>query len=128
MKIPRFRLRTMMVAVSVLALGMGLATELRRRVEYRQFMASVHDEAFRASEVWFPEGDGLYALVAETTDPQTTADDELVRPGQDLLRTPVPVTDIRLDTCDFHRRMAAKWLYAARYPWRPVAPDPPPPN
>jgi hypothetical protein len=42
-------------------------------------------------------------------------------PGRDVELRSTPETE-------YHAKMARKWLEAAKRPWRPVEPDPPPPQ
>ena len=40
----------------------------------------------------------------------------------------LPITSHRIEAAAYHQRMKAKYERAARYPWLPVAPDPPEPR
>lgn len=116
MRMPRFTIRTLMVMVAMAAVLTGVGIDYRRRVRYRQSMLLSHDEAGLG---WYCE---LYTdLDLRDFVPDET--DEIVRPGPGL---DVVVSADRLS--EYHRRMKEKWTHAVRYPWLPVAPDPPPPE
>ena len=99
MLVPRFRIRTLMIAVAVA--GALMAAELTRRrwaelaVEYRKAAA-------------------FHSSLAE-----------VYRSGAHLdSRVEDPAETSRLVSRQL--RLAEKYRRAARYPWLPVVPDPPP--
>ncbi len=112
MKLPRvrFTVRRMMVAVAILAIGfaalaLGIRSEdYREKAEYaaiwETYNAELADNMERHREAWAHIGD-------------------------------VPV-EIRIAKCgrlrDYYRDYKQKYRRLARYPWLPVAPDPPEPE
>lgn len=116
MRMPRFRIRTLMIMVAVAAVLTGVGIDFRRRVGYRQSMLRRHHEA---SLPWYCE---LYADAGGLSDPS----DEIVSPGPGLdIVLKAEAIDRR---SEYHVRMKEKWTHAVRSPWLPVAPDPPPPE
>jgi hypothetical protein len=100
LRLPRFTVRRLMVAVAIVALACGVAAELLRRHWQFAKIARDHSEIFlaRAASEGFP---------------------------------PVPLTKIwypRTAKTAWHAEMSIKYQKAARYPWFPVAPDPPEPK
>ena len=88
MRLPRFRLRTLVVAVAGLAVAVAMASLSIRSAAYSQLAEYHRVEAFRSSY-----------------------------PG--ALNGPARLAR--------HLELHSKYERAARYPWLPVAPDPPPP-
>jgi hypothetical protein len=102
MRSPRFRLRTLMAAVAVAGVGLGLWTGLHRRARRFQGLAEYHRMRSTAGvSPLNPRGPTVVNFLWEET-PRARA--------------------------SWHSAMADKYTYAARSPWLPVAPDPPPPE
>jgi hypothetical protein len=99
MRLPRFTIRRLMVIVAVAALLSYAATLIRLSAVYRQ----------RARE-------HTVALLGST--PMLMGPKNWPRHSP---RAPPP------HEC-WSRQMGEKYLHAARYPWLPVAPDPPEPK
>jgi hypothetical protein len=110
MRLPRMTTRRWMIYVVVVALSVAGEQMRRRAVQYRR-------QAERHAKI-------------ELACRQAAARLPLMKPSdfrfycgtmvRDLLRTP------RLAA--YHADLRCKYEYAARYPWLPVEPDPPPPE
>jgi hypothetical protein len=100
---PRFTVRRLMVVVALAALLLGVIAGVENR--RRSFLSLV--DAHRAGMIAWEEGD-----------PSETS-----RERFDLSGRKVSLKDHR-----WHLQMAEKYERAARYPWLPVAPDPPAPE
>jgi len=98
MRLPRFRHRTLMVAMAVVGLALGMSARRAR------FQAIAADHKSRTAMIG--AGD---LLVMEWFD----ARGRRVKSRQ---------------LSQWHAALARKYERAAHYPWLPVAPDPPPPN
>jgi hypothetical protein len=107
MRLPRFRLRVLMIAVAVAGVAIAGVVGLRRRGESLRRMAQGHDLAARraADALWAPPG-------WETN------------PGEGGQRSAIP----DWERLAYHNRLKEKYERAARYPWLPVGPDPPEPE
>ncbi len=100
LNLPRFTIRRLMVAVAVVALALGFEVTRRRRGAFRE-LARINENS-----AWV-----LRSELSESDEPG---------PHGDLARMR------RLaDHCDAMRQ---KYARAARYPWLPVAADPPAPE
>src|SRR5579862_1676552 len=100
---PRFTVRRLMVAVAIVGISLGLEGIRRRKAEY-----SKRWEYHRGNNVQgrMDLTDGLFRMH---------------RGG------PIPFRELaRESQIQYHGKMARKYERAARYPWLPVAPDPPP--
>ena len=123
MRLPRVRLRTLMFAVAVAALGLAISFEVSRLRELRRRyqIYARHHALRRASEQqeWTSRLAALRKLkgvriphLVETQEEYSRWLDE--RAGYHEAR-------IR-----YHERLRLRYERAARYPWLPVPPDPPP--
>lgn len=101
MCLPRFRVRTLMVLVAVAASVFTAIALYQRRAQFLQ----------RSWEYEYGEGDYLYNANAYE------------RLGQ----SPQLVRHLR-KRANYYGGLATKYRYSARYPWLPVAPDPPAPK
>jgi hypothetical protein len=103
MRLAKMTTRRWIVAVAVVALVLGIVAFVRRRAQFRA-LADYHAETarrIRSAHVWVTRPGGAFV--------HTTA------------LAPRPVID-------YHATLAVKYEHAARYPWLPVEPDPPPPE
>lgn len=100
MPLPRFRLRTLIIAVAVVAVLLGGFALYRRSVGFAA-LAEAHDVMARNS---WTRG-------------------SFMGPGGAIghVEYPTPLTD-------HHTRLRDKYRRAASRPWLPVPPDPPPPK
>ena len=111
MYLPRFRLRSLMVAVAVAGVVIGGESMRRRRVDYlrqAQYHAHLQQRLVVFSPGWIPE---------------TEAEDERYR--QAISRFFAKMASRPWTV--YHARMKGKYLRAADRPWLPVVPDPPEP-
>jgi hypothetical protein len=92
----------MMVVVAVVALLLGVVAILRRRTHFQR-LADYHAEAARQLR---------------------SSHGSAIHPGGAYVH--IPLTPPSL--ADYHENLAAKYERAARYPWLPIAPDPPEPE
>jgi hypothetical protein len=108
MRLPRYRLRTLPIAVAVAALGMGTIVGLARRRESYLRRAAQHRKLSNDAR--------LYAIFIDRrlhwgpSEPERAEMAAYERRG------------------DYHAALQAKYERAARYPWLPVDPDRPEPN
>lgn len=108
---PRLRIRTMMVTVAVIAVPLGICVERRSR-----FLARARYHSAQAAR---PEGMLIITMHTESYHVYDSRgrfvplvpDDEILR-----LRT----------LSEWHWKLAAKYEDAACYPWLPIEADPPP--
>jgi hypothetical protein len=110
MRLPRFRLRTLMVAVAVLALLLMGGIMVWRSANYRR-LAAFHEEMERRQERAVR---GIESLAQAATDPKDAA-----AARRDAAH------EARIGR--YHAGLKAKYLRAAARPWESVAPDPPRP-
>ena len=99
MRPPRFRTRTLMVAVAVVAVLLGAGVKLRRRREHFAAMADTHEAMTHA-------GGSVFGGPEERERAWAWFDKRY----------------------EFDKAMAEKYRRAARYPFLPVPPDPPEPK
>ncbi|MBV9510926.1 MAG: hypothetical protein JO303_11665 [Caulobacteraceae bacterium] len=111
MRLPRYRVRTLMIAVAIAGAVGGAWTALGRRRERFERLGWYHRGQVVSILFGAPGADGRY--VYEPTDHGQSG--ELITARQK-----------RLDR--WHEAMAQKYWQAARYPWLPVARDPPRPE
>ena len=106
----RLRVRTLLLAVGVVALILGGVILVRRSADYRR-LAAFHEQMERrkAQAVL-----GIENLARAATDPEN-----IVRIRADA------AYEARIGR--HHAAMKAKYLRAASRPWESVPPDPPPP-
>lgn len=102
MHLPRFRLRTLRIAVTVAALALAVYADIERRRAYFQAVVRHHWEMVAANSI------------IHKTGYQTSYE-----PGPSLRNC---------QRAAYHRGLVNKYRQAARRPWLPVAPDPPPPK
>lgn len=88
MRLPKFRVRTLLIIVAIVGLICGGGETLRRR--RANFRQEAHDLRWAEYVEWHGER--------------------------------------RPNVAEYYNRLARKYEYAARYPWLPVAPDPPEPR
>lgn len=100
MRPPRFRVRTIMIAVAVLAVLMGgvhWAMKMRRlSLRYRELAEYHHRQSIN------------------------------LRPVRILSFSPTVTVPLPSAYCDRQAALARKFFHAASYPWLPVEPDSPP--
>ncbi len=106
MRPPRFRLRTMMILVAVLALSLSAAVLWLRREQYRR-LAEVYSLTEKVLRVDSHMARGTAAF------PLLDLSDSMDRNARQA---------------DYYARLRRKYERAATRPWLPVAPDPPPPE
>jgi hypothetical protein len=109
MRLPRYRLRTLFIAVAVAALGMGTIVGLARRRESYLRHAAHHRELSNDARLYAMYIDRRY-LHWGPSEPERAEMAAYERRG------------------DYHAALQAKYEHAARYPWLPVEPDRPEPN
>jgi hypothetical protein len=135
MKMPRFRLRTLMVAVAVVAVVMGLVV---RRVYCRR-LAAYHE-----LKEWAYRQRGEAAIQLSAIPPHfTQARSRYVQQharAVRLLQEPRPdeaelsadeyrhEADLCIRWLNYHAEMKARYRLRAENPFALVAPDPPPPE
>ena len=103
MRMPRFRIRTLMVAVAVIALLIGVPFDLARR--RRAFLRLAIEHQAREVAVTY---------------------DGYARVWFDSRGRPLDPRAAKLDL--WNSQLADKYFRAARYPWLSVEPDPPEPK
>jgi hypothetical protein len=158
MHLPRFRLQTMMVAVAVVALVLGgiLWTDrLRRQSAYYDFVAKAYEleaknhgsfikfyrelaEERRRPEIHFGQGyqhapfltnDYGGRLTVPRQDEWWPYDTRPYDPDPERDQVNLRALAVReQNRSGYFARLGAKYRRAARYPWLPVKPDPPPPE
>jgi hypothetical protein len=101
MRPPRFRLRTLLIAVAVAGMVLGGATYVPRLARRSRFCA-MKATAYAVDEQIFG------AAARSATDPATAAKYRR--------------------KADLYARLRRKWVLASRIPFLPVAPDPLPPE
>ena len=108
MRLPRFRIRTLMIAVAVVGLLAGLVVALTRR------SAGLRQQAASFAQVSNQEA--LQGMYIERRYHWGPAEPEK------------PIIAAHFRRSDYYAALRAKYERAARRPWLPVAPDPPPPQ
>src|SRR5205085_237360 len=111
MHLPRFRIRTLMVAVTGAGIILGCLQMQRRRASYL-------DRAHRFAD----ESRGMSNMLATPDCTVWYGTPEEIERYQREARA----YEIRL--AEYFDELSKKYEYAARYPWLPVAPDPPEPQ
>ena len=109
MRLPRYRLRTLLIAVSVAALGMGTIEGLAQRRESYLRQAAHHRELSNDARLYAMSIDRRY-LHWGPSEPE---------------RREMAAYERR---SDHYAALQAKYERAARYPWLPIEPDRPEPN
>ena len=112
---PRFRIRTLMIAVAVVGIPLGWLTSRRSSFQRRsiEHFAALN-EADRRKWMRYEalDADGPYTRMGYF-EPASDSDPQVVRFDRLFF---------------YHAELANKYQDAARYPWLPVAPDPPEPK
>jgi hypothetical protein len=118
---PRFRLRSLLIAVAVVAVAMGSALWAMRMVRLsRQYnrKAAHHAAECQPCLMLWSESE---RLIYEAECDRLTG---VRNPNSAAQQLPglIPRLD---EKAGYHARLLQKYGRAARYPWPPVAPDPP---
>ena len=147
MRLPRVRLtvRWLMVAIAITALALGGIMMGRKRGEYLQrarVFGMIEEEARALVEELHSEKESAEILARferQAIEEHRTEPDPFLRP-------PIPLADLHPEKyeaqakeairetvsaqrmIEYASAMRRKYERAARYPWLPVAPDPPPPD
>lgn len=111
MRMPRFRLRTMMAVLAVVAIPFGVCAE--RRARFLSIADRHFDEISDVVFAGYQGADGEWIYEA-TSDRQNEGDPPLSSREQSI--------------ATWYRHLAWKYQDAAAQPWLPVAPDPPEPK
>jgi hypothetical protein len=111
MRLPRMTTRRWVAAIMVSGLLMGWGVRLWRRESYFVARARHHADMAQAYGFWGPIVMGFLKM---TEGSQERADLEHMRA---ILPSHIA----------YHEALARKYRRAARHPWLPVEPDPPPP-
>src|SRR5262245_51888395 len=112
LRLPRFRVRTLLAAGAVVAILAGVGLGMVRRT--RRFFTRLAQLHYRY------EVEHLGTLMGFGAPPPPGSPLLDTGPGRFLHRASV--------LKDHHGRLRQKYERAARTPWLPVAPDPPPPE
>jgi hypothetical protein len=112
MRPPRLRLRTLLIAVAVAGMVLGEGLMIQRRARLRATSARHAAQ----EQMWTT----LAAAAGQRPSRRVDWSYRGVRRQTDQGRCRA--------AADYHARLARKYDRAARYPWLPVAPDPPPPQ
>jgi hypothetical protein len=129
--IPRLTIRRLMVAVAVVAVAFGYRNAVRRRETF-EFMAMFHRQEMEACRGYL---DGVTVL--STGGDGKTTYRRMVPTGPDPFIAEVRSRGFGVELFEraslnrreaYHAALTAKYERAARYPWLPVAPDPPEPE
>jgi hypothetical protein len=106
MRLPRFRLRTLMIAVAVVGILFGSGLELHRRSVRFQALAERHGSEAHVMHIRGSNG----------------------RAGGEL--RVLSINDVPIDRklADWHLELRDRYRLAAGRPWLPVPPDPPEPK
>jgi hypothetical protein len=105
MRVPKFRIRTLMIAVAVLGIAFGGLSGLQRMDQRRQRLRALARNHLQRSIV------SRLTLEGSVAHRAAKADTERYR-----LRA------------EYHHILNLKYEYAARHPWLPVSSDPPEPR
>jgi hypothetical protein len=114
MRRPRMTTRRGMVAVAVIGLMIGGGVRLKQRRDYFLSLAQSHQKEVASS---MARGKALKSRFDPTSG---MSNEEIMHLYLD--------SDRMIDRADHHAAMVRKYERAARYPWLPVEPDPPPPE
>lgn len=146
MRLPRFRIWVLMTAVAVVAFavwgGLETAKLYRLSVRYQQMaeFCALHVEEDRSAiqrSGATARIDGMQGQYAEryiATYGDTLGKYAFKQAQEDIARAAEAATTARNDIAEYEREanyyktLEAKYKCAASYPWRPLAPDPPPPT
>jgi hypothetical protein len=105
MRVPKFRIRTLMIAVAVLGIAFGGLAGLQRMDQRRQKFRAMAQNHLQRSVINRLTLEGSVAHRAAKADTET----------------------YRM-RAEYHRALNLKYDYAARNPWLPVSSDPPEPR
>ena len=105
MRVPKFRIRTLMIAVAVLGIAFGGLAGLQRMDQRRQRLRALAQNHLQRGIVNRLTLEGLVAHGAAKAD----------------------IERYRMRT-EYHHALNLKYEYAARHPWLPVSSDPPEPR
>ena len=115
MRLPRMTMRRWMIAVALIATGLGACEVARRRQRYRQLAAMLaRRELGEVADLSAKAFTGPGCVIDLVVDPETA-------------ELPAALEGSRQRAL-YYRRMSRKYKLAARYPWLPVEPDPPEPR
>ncbi len=107
-RLPRVRLRTLLIAVAVAALPLATWARIEaRRVQFRSIAAQHRKKIIGL--VCYRGGWNIFPVA-------------IIKGEYRILRE----SEVKLDT--WHLRLSEKYARAAESPWMPVAPDPDPPG
>lgn len=115
MRMPRFRIRTMMVGVAVAAAITSCALFATRCYAMHSF--------FHSRAAFHHQQSTYYEKMAATFGPRTSRSDRFV-----VCQTLPFESHDWAGRAAHHARLNRKYNYAARYPWLQAAPDPPEPK
>jgi hypothetical protein len=118
MRLPRITTRRWMIAVAVVAAGLGAWDLTRRRQRYVERASTMAEKEY---------GSEITILVTSGADVNPCH--ILIPDGFNPLAAPLPADLVSLrDRFLYFQRMRTKYEYAARHPWLLVEPDPPEPE
>lgn len=132
MRLPRFRIRTTMIVVAVVALFVWVGIEVPRRERLSQY--------YRAKATAVSKSEGMYRSLSRALDWSKRIEDatsrhaarngKLTESGaEDIQAAAVARTeDFLAPKIEYFARLKQKYEHAARYPWLSVEPDPPEPK
>jgi hypothetical protein len=100
MRLPRFRLRALMIAVAVAAVVLAVYAGIERRRSYLRAVARHHLEMVAANSIVHRDGDQMS-----------------YEPGPSLRKCQL---------ARYHFDLWRKYTRVARHPWLSIEPDPPP--
>jgi hypothetical protein len=126
-RLPRFRLRTLMIAVAAVAV-IGAGT-IYGRARIRQVQAAQHTaRAMRWRNAEAIASEGLTRVDQYALNARDAGD--VVEFADWSARAKLWLADIvrYRKLAEHYQRLGEKYDRAARYPWLPVPPDPPPPE
>jgi hypothetical protein len=111
MSTPRFRLRTLLIAVAVVGVVLGAGMMRRRR-------SILHEKAAH------------HRAIGRRQAAKVRGIEELARAATTAREAAETRADARVEARigEYHAALARKYQRAAARPWLPVAPDPPPPD
>lgn len=131
MLLPRFRIRTLMIAVAVVGLvawggievrRLGrLSSDYRRRASSAALVRSALLKIHTAAEKLAP-------VVQETLESTKRYDPDEVPAIEQRLAGIISDRDKSAVEIDYWSNLQTKYEHAARYPWLPLEPDPPAPK
>jgi hypothetical protein len=119
MRFPRMTTRFWMIAVALIALVIVLLVGggvqlIRHRRDYFLTLAQSHQAEAASSRT------RMEALKSRLGNTLNMSDDEFTHLHHDF--------NLMMDRADHHAELAHKYERAARRPWLPTEPDPPPPD